>query len=286
VIVVTGGLGYVGGFLLERLVQGKERVCCLVRPGKSELALSALRGMGVDIVEGDLAQTGPYTHALATARVIVHLAHIRYAPQVLQHVGPENERIVLVSSLWRFSRVASPVVGEIIEAEKAVEQSDKPWVLLRPSMIYGPRGDRNISRLTTHLQRWRFLPIFGNGQNLHQPVYVGDVVSAILASVERPGIEYRSYALAGRYPLSYRELVYAVGGSVGISPWIVALPAGPVAYLLQMLRRCGLSIGIEPEQIMRLQEDKSYSIKDAQQDLGFEPLEFAQGLQSIRGMEN
>lgn len=282
-IVVTGGLGYVGSFLLEHLDFEKERVCCLVRPGKSKSALSALRETGVEIVEGDLAQAGSHAKVLAAARVIIHLAHIRYAPQILQSVGAFNERVVLVSSLWRFSRVPSAVLSEIVAAEEVVEQSDKPWVLLRPSMIYGPRGDRNISRLAAHIQRWRFLPIFGNGQHLHQPVYVGDVVSAILASVERPGIEHRSYALAGRYPLSYRELIYAIGRSIGVSPRIVALPARPVVLLLHILRRCGLSVGIDPEQIMRLQEDKSYSIVEAQQDLGFDPLEFERGLQNMRG---
>ncbi len=277
-IVVTGGMGYVGGFLLERLAGCGERVCCLVRPGKPAPALAALREMGVDIAEGDLSAMGSYTSVLAAARIIIHLAHIRYAPLILECAGSSTERIVLVSSLWRFSRVPSPVVDEIIAAEKIVEQSNKPWVLLRPAMIYGPRGDRNISRLAAHLQRWRLLPIFGDGQKLQQPVYVGDVVRAILASIERNGLEHRSYALAGRYPLSYRELVYAIGRSVGVSPLIVALPALPSAYILRVLRRLGLSVGVDSEQILRLQEDKSHSIEEAQRDLGFAPLEFEQGL--------
>ncbi len=277
-IVVPGGMGYVGGFLLEKLAGAGERVCCLVRPGKSPAALAILREMGVDVVEGDLGKAGAYASALAAARIIVHLAHIRYARQILECASSSTERIVLVSSLWRFSRVPSPVINEVIAAEQVVEQSDKPWVLLRPAMIYGPRGDRNISRIAAHLQRWRLLPIFGDGQKLQQPIYVGDVVSAILASIERPGIEHRSYAVAGRYPLSYRELVYAVGRSVGVSPLIVALPARPSAYIAQVLRRLGLSLGVEPEQILRLQEDKSHSIEDAQRDLDFAPLDFEQGL--------
>lgn len=285
-IVVTGGMGYVGGFLLEKLAGYKERVCCLVRPGKSESALAAMRARGIDVIEGDLREAGAYMSALSSARVIIHLAHIRYAPQILACAGTSNERIVLVSSLWRFSRVPSPVVDEVIAAEKVVEESDKPWVLLRPAMIYGPRGDRNISRIAAHVLRWRLLPIFGDGKKLQQPIYVGDVVSAILAAVEKIGIEHRSYALAGRYPLSYRELIYAVGRSVGVSPLIVALPVLPSVYIAQLLHRLGLPIGVEPEQILRLQEDKSHSIEDAQRDLDFAPLDFELGLQRTRERES
>ena len=69
-----------------------------------------------------------------------------------------------------------------------------------------------------------------------------------------------------------------MGRSVGVSQLIVALPARPSAYIAQVLRRLGLSLGVEPEQILRLQEDKSHSIEDAQRDLDFAPLDFEQGL--------
>ena len=128
-------MGYVGGFLLEKLAGAGERVCCLVRPGKSPAALAILREMGVDVVEGDLGKAGAYASALAAARIIVHLAHIRYARQILECASSSTERIVLVSSLWRFSRVPSPVINEVIAADQVVGQSDKPWVLLGPAMV-------------------------------------------------------------------------------------------------------------------------------------------------------
>lgn len=280
-ILVTGGTGYVGRFLLRELARQQQSVRCLVRPGKSEETLRPLRDWGMGIEEGDLLDEHARHRALADVRAVIHLAHIRYAPGVLKDAGSQVERLVLMSSLWRFSRVAAPGVAEVIDAEGAVEGSEKPWVVLRPSMIYGPGNDRNISRLRAQLRRWPVMPIFGSGYALHQPVYVGDVVQATLAALRRPGIEHRAYALAGQRALNYRALLAALGHSIGVSPIIVPLPARPVAALARILRRCGISLPLEPEQILRLQEDKEYDIGDGQRDLGYDPLSFEQGLQRV-----
>ena len=129
-----------------------------------------------------------------------------------------------MSSLWRFSRVPSAAVDEVIESEAVVEASDRPWVLLRPSMIYGPGNDRNISRLRNHLRRWRWIPIFGRGYTMHQPVYVEDVVGATITAVDQPDIEHRSYALAGGEMLTYRDLLQTLGHSIGVSPSLCRCP--------------------------------------------------------------
>jgi len=275
-ILVTGGGGYVGHFLLKRLSQQAERVCCLLRPGRE---YGDIEELGFDVVAGDLERPEALASVFAEAEAIVHLVHIRYAPAVLRYAGSTVKRIVLLSSLRRFSRVPSPSVSEVVEAERAVLDSPKPWVLLRPSMIYGPGDDRNISRLMAHLRRWRLQPVFGDGLSLQQPVYVEDVVDAILAALVRPAVEGRAYAVAGERALTYRELIGAVGEAAGVSPHIVRLP---VRWALNLLRRCGLPSGIEPEQILRLQEDKAFSIEETRRDLGYAPLDLQRGLAQVK----
>ena len=104
-------------------------------------------------VEGDLLNgecVGVRTKAFKPLFISLIFAMERPCLQICRS---EVERVVLMSSLWSFSRVPSAAVDEVVESEHAVEGSDKPWVLLRPSMIYGPGNDRNISRLRTHLHR-------------------------------------------------------------------------------------------------------------------------------------
>ena len=277
-IAVIGATGYVGSFLLPRLVARDEEVRCLVRPGTDAVALARI---GAEITRGDLEKPTEVAAALHDARVVLHLAHIRYAPVVLASVGVGVERLVLVSSLRRFSNVADASVDAVAAGEDAVLASALPWVLMRPSMIYGPGDDRNISRLAARLRRRCTLPIPGGGRHLHQPVHVDDVVAALLAAAEVQGIERRSYALAGAAPLAYNELVDAVGAAVGVVPRKIHLPVWLVLWGLAILGWFGLGTGIGRSQVLRLQEDKDYSIASAQSDLGYAPLAFAAGLARI-----
>lgn len=279
-IAVTGATGYTGSFLVRHLAAGEESVRCLVRP---ETDARELEQLGVEIARGDLDQPEGVGAALSGVRVVLHLAHIRYAPAVLAGVDEEVERLVMVSSLRRFSRVIDASVAEVTQAEDQVLASALPWVLLRPSMIYGPGDDRNISRLVAQLRRRRTLPIPGSGQHLHQPVYVEDVVAGILAAAMTPGIERRSYALAGAKPLAYDALVDAVGVAVGVRPRKIHLPLWLVLWGVGVLGWFGVRSGVDRSQVLRLQEDKVYSIAAAQADLGYAPLAFAAGLDRIYG---
>jgi len=282
VIAVTGATGYTGSFLVSKLATGEEKMCCLVRPGTDAHKLEAL---GVEIARIDLDRPKGMDSVLREARVVLHLAHIRYARAVLEGIGARVERIVLVSSLRRFSSVPDPTVAEVVAAEAQVLSSSLPWVLLRPSMIYGPGDDRNISRLVARLRRNRTLPIPGSGQHRHQPVFVGDVVAGILSAATTAGIEGRAYALAGAEALSYDALVDAIGAVIGVPPRKVHLPPWLVLWGISALRWLGIRMGIEPGQVRRLQEDKVYSIAAAKTDLAFEPLTFVAGLDRIYGRQ-
>ena len=116
-IAVTGATGYMGSFLLPRLVARDEAVRCLVRPGTDAAALVRI---GAEIARGDLEEPAAVAAALRDARVVLHLAHIRYAPAVLAGVGAGVERLVLVSSLRRFSRVADASVAAVTAGGRRV----------------------------------------------------------------------------------------------------------------------------------------------------------------------
>jgi nucleoside-diphosphate-sugar epimerase len=266
--------------LVRRLLAEGETVRCLVRP---ETDAGTLEQLGAEVVRGDFEASEGIGGALGGARIVLHLASIRYVRSVLESVDKTIERLVLVSSLRRFSLVPDPTVDEVVAAEALVLESQLPWVLLRPSMIYGPGDDRNISRLATGLRRRRILPIPGQGCYLHQPVYVEDVVAAILAAAAKPGIDHRSYALAGLEPLSYDALVDAVGAAIGVRPFKIHLPLWLVLCGLGAARGLGLRPAVDRAQVLRLQEDKAYSIAEAQTDLAYVPLAFAAGLNRIYG---
>ena len=279
-ILVTGGAGYTGRFLVRRLAEGEEHLRCLVRPSSDRKELEQL---GVEVAIGDLEEVEEVRHAFAGVRLIFHLAHIRYTRTVVACADSTLECAVLVSSLRYFSRVPSPSVEEVVAGEKCATDSDLPGIILRPSMIYGPGDDRNISRMAAFLRKRRWFPVFGSGMAFQQPVYVEDVVDGILAATNHSCAVGNSYALAGAEALTYDQVVNLVGEAVGVNPVKVHIPVKLALWGAWLTECVGLRTGIEREQILRLQEDKAHSIEAARADLGYRPLALAEGLAEIYG---
>lgn len=279
-ILVTGGTGYTGRLLLRRLAAGgTDRVRLLARAGSDLAGLPE----GLDIVRGDLAEPATLAPALRGARVVLHLAHVRHTA-ALADLPEGVEHVVVVSSLRALSRVPSPSVDEVLAGERAAASLCAPWTILRPSMIFGPGDDRNLGRLAAGLRRRPWLPVVGPGC-LHQPVYVEDVIDAILACPANPRAAGRTYAIAGAEALPYRDLVARVGAAVGVAPHLIPLPAGPIAGVLCGLEWLGLRPPVASEQVRRMLEDKAYDIEPARRDLGYRPLTVAEALRRIHGAE-
>ena len=78
-VLVTGGTGFLGSSLVERLVlQGQRSIRCLVRPASDLAKLEALRRRhpeaGIEYVTGDLADRGSAARAVAGVDAVYHLA--------------------------------------------------------------------------------------------------------------------------------------------------------------------------------------------------------------------
>ncbi|MDA0333537.1 MAG: NAD(P)H-binding protein [bacterium] len=276
--LVTGATGYTGRRLVHRLVHSGHSVRVLVRPDSHVESLPE----GIEILRGDLDDPATLRPALEGVSRIYHLAHVRFTGNLMPHVPADVAHVVIVSSLRALSRVASPTVAQVLSGETAVAGARVPWTILRPSMIFGDGDDRNISRLVSRVRQGNWIPTMGR-HCLHQPVYVGDVVEAILACVEAPAARGQTYAIAGAMPLTWDALIHAVGDVVGQRPRQWPVPAAVAARFLSALEATGLRLPIEAEQVWRMLEDKVYDIEPARRDLHFAPLTFAAAMRQIYG---
>jgi uncharacterized protein YbjT (DUF2867 family) len=254
------------------------RVWALVRSTSDIASLPA----SVEVIRGDLEDAGSLGAALDGVRLVYHLAHVRFTANLLQRVSADVEHVVIVSSLRALSRVPSATVGQVLEGESAAANSRVPWTILRPSMIFGDGDDRNISRLADRVRRRRWIPSVGSACR-HQPVFVEDVLDAILAD-RATAARGQTYAIAGAEPLTWAELTAIVGRYVGERPRSLPLPAAAAARILSIIEATGLVLPIRSEQVLRMLEDKVYDIEPARRDLGFTPLTFSVAMKTIYGV--
>jgi nucleoside-diphosphate-sugar epimerase len=168
----------------------------------------------------------------------------------------------------------------LMEANETVAEYSHKYglqtTIFQPTMIYGSSRDRNISKIINIVRKYHILPVFGDGKCLRQPVYVRDVVSAIIASIDCPASFGKIYDLGGLNPLSYNEMVQIIAKELQTSLRIVHMPIGIALGLLKVCKP--LSKVLTKESISRFAEDRVVNIQPAIKDLNYQPYSFEEGV--------
>jgi uncharacterized protein YbjT (DUF2867 family) len=226
----------------------------------------------------DLTDAARLRAALADATRIVSCAHARHAPAVLA-AAPAEARLVLLGSTRKFTRWPDVHGNGVLRGEASFLASGRSGVMLHPTMIYGAQGEDNVQRLATLLRRLPFVPLPGGGTAMVQPIHQDDVTRAIRAALDRAWDGAHSLVIAGPTPLPYADFVRAVAAASGQrEPRILALPVTPLMVLAGILRYIPVLPRIDPAEIRRLMEDKSFDVRPMIETLGFTPMPLHEGL--------
>ena len=96
-------------------------------------------------------------------------------------------------------------------------------MILRPSIVFGPE-DGFFNRLARMAMWSGFMPLIGGGETRFQPVYVIDVVRAILAGLDNPALRGQTYELGGAGIYTFRQLTELVMRETGRWRKLVTIP--------------------------------------------------------------
>ncbi len=279
---MTGGSGFLGGHVLDEAARRGHEIVALAR---SAAAAAAVAARGAEPLAGDFDDPAGLAGAFADARceALLNLASLGFghAPAIVSAArAAGTDRAVFISTTAVTTSLPARSRGVRLDAERQIEMSGLKWTILRPTMIYGAPGDRNLSRLLGLLPRVRVLPMPGGGSRLQQPVHVGDVADAALNAVERPSTAGARYDIAGPEPLCFAELLRLSAAAAGRRVRLVPVPLTPLVAAAQLCEGLGIAPPIRAEQLRRLGEDKAFAIDDAARDLGYIPRSFAEGIRA------
>jgi uncharacterized protein YbjT (DUF2867 family) len=281
-LLVTGGSGFLGGYVLAEARRRGHECVALAR---SPAAAAVVAARGASPLDGDLDQQGVLPELFTAARCdgLVNLASLGFghAPGVVAAAQAAGlDRSVFVSTTAVTTTLPARSRAVRLAAEHEIETSGLKWTILRPTMIYGAPGDRNLSRLLVLLRRTPVLPVPGGGRRLQQPVHVADLADAVLAAVTQPAAAARRYDVAGPAPLTFARLLRACAAAVGGRTRLVPVPLAPAVAALRGYERLSRTPKIKAEQLERLAEDKAFDISAAAHDLGYAPRPFADGIRA------
>ena len=269
---VIGASGRSGAALCRSLLADGLRWVPVVRSAE-RWAATGLPGAArvADLTGAGLAA------ALGDARLVVSCAHARHIPAILA-ASPRAERFVFLGSTRRFTQWPDAHGAGVQAGEAALRASNRPGVILHPTMIYGAAGEDNVQRLAALLRRLPLVPLPGGGRALVQPIHQSDVTRSLRAAMQVAWTGPHALVAAGPDALPYAAFVRAVAAAAGLArPRIVPLPAALLRALAPLTRLPGLP-RIRADEIRRLTEDKAFPIGDMRRMLGIDPLPLAAGL--------
>ncbi len=148
------------------------------------------------------------------------------------------------------------------------------YTILRPAVIYGPRGD--FMKRMLFLTSFPVIPIFGEGDYRLRPIFVGDVSKCIIACLEGKANK-ETIEIAGPEEMSYIEMVSKICEAIGKKPTFLKIP-------LWLSKAVVASISFLPFapittlQLSMLLEGSGCDIQNMTKKLGITPIGFKEGL--------
>ena len=241
-VLVTGATGLVGRWFARRAADAGYNVQAMVRPNSDR---SALDGVPVEFVDGDLARPETLPAAVSGADIVVHAAaHVGdWGPaevyrainvMALEHMLTAAERQgrlkrwIQISSLGVYPARDHYGTDETVppdysgldgytqtkaEAEEVVNRHIRehglPAVILRPGFIYGP-GDRHaLKRIVERIENGS-LRFIGRGDKVLNNTSVENLCDAILLAMERPGIVGETFNIRDERLVTREEFINTV----------------------------------------------------------------------------
>jgi uncharacterized protein YbjT (DUF2867 family) len=225
----------------------------------------------------DLTQPGSLKAALQGAECVVSSVQAPDGIDVIAALPSTVKRVILMGSTRIFTRYPNDKVERQRQAVDALARSGIPGVVLHPTMIYGP-NDGNVQRIAAYIRKFGIVPLPGGGNALLQPIHRDDVVSCVMAALERDSTLGESIIIAGKDAISYRDLVMEIGRALGKTPFVLPVPGIALQFAAALTALVPGIPTIRMDEVRRLGEDKAFPIDDMQRRLGVEPMGLAAGI--------
>lgn len=319
-VLVTGGSGFVGGHLIQRMRQHGWSVAALAR---SSQAAQRVGSLGADPVIGDLHDLPALARAMEGCQAVLHVAALFKlwgTQQAFEKANVEGTRNLLRAAatspgVRRFVQVgaAAVVMGNMepmIRVDESLPRQERAWapysaskaraeaivlaandpgrfetLVVRPPMIWG-RGMPTLDAMVENVRAGQFRWV-GDGSQAMSTAHVENVCHAAVLALER-GVGGQAYFVSDGRDGTLRGVISAFLRTRGIEPPPSSVPL-PVAWFMARLMETAWRVLKKPgeppitRQMLRLiGQPFTVDISRAQRELGYQPVvSWEQGLAAM-----
>lgn len=277
--LITGASGFIGTYLIQRLLTEKIGIRALVRPSSQHLG--RLKTLPVDIAQGSLTDPAFIAKSMQGIETIYHAAapvgsndwdnHYQVtvkATETLINTAIDYgvKRLVFISSLSVYDLLAlrngatvneetacysnPKAMGPYVDAKLAAEhllleayRSHHLGVtIIRPGIVIGPKGVVRIPHIGYKVQDRSFL-VLGTGENILPLTYVENTVDGIYkASIAEKAIG-QIYNLVDEGEVTVNQYINRLKSVSGSQASVIHLPT-PFLYTASSAYELGSSLGL------------------------------------------
>lgn len=251
-IAVTGASGYVGSHLTQRLVQQGYPVKAIVHNRQRAEKEARLKGLTVEWIEADVTKPETLLPALNEVKAVIHTVAIAIEKggrtyESINIQGTVNvveaaktmgvRRFINVSQLGADAKLPYRFLASKGKAQDYVASSGLEWTAFRPSVIWGPEDEfaNTFARLVPLTPL--IFPIVGDKNSKFEPIWVEDIITACIASLDNPGSIGKEFELGGPEILTLEEIERRTLKALGANRKMVHFPLSILGIAVTLMEK-------------------------------------------------
>ena len=274
-VAVFGGSGFIGQYVVQRLARAGARVRVPTRDAGRVTALKPFGDVGqVAALPCNIHDDATVARAIAGCDAVINLTGILYEPSArdtfdaIQHQAAARiaaaaaaagiTDVVHMSAIGANASSPSAYAKSKAAGEQAALTAVPTARILRPSVVFGPEDDF-FNRFAQMAVYSPILPLIAGGKTRFQPVYVGDVADAVIATLVDPARAGLTFELGGPDVRSFKQLLEMMLQQIDRPRRLMNLSMGLARFQASIFEKLPGPPMLTRDQLLLLQSDNVVS---------------------------
>ena len=294
-VLVTGGTGFIGGRVVERLLQSGEAVRILLKPNKKNPNLP--KNVALNIAVSSLKDERGLRSAMKNVETIFHFATAEHQGPTadLEGVDVDGSEHLMnaaqeagVKSVLFLGRIGAdksssyPILRAKAIAEGIIRKQKIPYCILRLTDVFGA-GDHFTTEIAAGIRKAHLIyPLPAEGKTLVQPLWIEDLVSAIMLIYKHKQFRNEIIEIGGGEFFEFRQVVHIIMATIGKQRALTSIAPAYLRVINLWFRRAGGVLPLQTSWLDLLAVERTCALDSLTSHFSILPARFSNHLDYLK----